>query len=154
MNTISINIGKDGQKTQGQFVGETPGRALQSIRPEPKKTETIRGFKANQEYHQKKKLKKGNKLKRSNKNSDDDSSDGASEFLRGNHFSRPCCREHRHADHTKPDWKPNFVWERNDYIIPGLKKKKKGKNNDDGSENMTGPDKVVSMRKIKELRRK
>ena len=45
------------------------------------------------------------------------------------------------------------MWARNDYIIPGLKKKKKGQQ-DDESENLGGPDKNVSLRKIKELRRK
>lgn len=42
-------------------------------------------------------------------------------------------------------------------MIPGLKKKKKkaeGEADDDESENLTGGDKTVSLRKIKELRRK
>ena len=48
------------------------------------------------------------------------------------------------------------MWERNDYLIPGLKKKKKKTDGDDDeeSENLTGGDKTVSLRKIKELRRK
>ena len=46
-------------------------------------------------------------------------------------------------DHTKPAWKPNFKWERTDFIIPGL-----GKKPDKNAK------KPVGLAKMKELRRK
>ena len=67
-------------------------------------------------------------------------------FLRqGNQFYRNCCNEEVITDHCKPEWKPNFKWERTDFIIPGLNKKldrrAKLKN-------------VVGQAKLNELRRK
>ena len=56
---------------------------------------------------------------------------------------RQCCRKIKVSNHTRPEWKPNFKWERTDYIIPGLQKK--------GKQSAT---EMVSQRKIKELRRK
>ena len=61
-------------------------------------------------------------------------------------FERKCCKKKKLTDHTKPEWSLGYEWVKHDFKVPGL-----GKN--------SGPDVMseeqeVSMRKIKDLRRK
>lgn len=129
MNTISINIG-NGQKPGGTYYGDHPsGTELHG--------HNVTGYNS----HRKRSRKKHRTLN----DHSSESSAGSDDYVsrKRKHINRPCCGQVKMSNHTRPEWKPNFKWERTDYIIPGLAKK--------GQKSAT---EMVSMRKIKELRRK
>ena len=54
-------------------------------------------------------------------------------------IERGCCGLTKIVDHSKPFWTPNFIWERNEYLIFGKKKQ------------FTSRD-LLQIKKIKKLR--
>jgi len=62
--------------------------------------------------------------KRKNSSYDSDFSEAEdSKYLYQKDFKRHCCIAHKINDHSKPDWRPQFEWVRNDVTIPGKKRK-------------------------------
>jgi hypothetical protein len=131
MNTISIS-GKD-----AQFVGESLStRREVNYQRKPQLSEAMRKVKETQ--------KQTAELENDGTGATSDEGSEGSEFLRrGPQFHRRCCREERVNDHSKPEWKPKFKWERTDFLIPGLNRKLDSK-----------AKKPVGVAKMKELRRK
>lgn len=77
-----------------------------------------------------------------------DSSSSRSNSDRG--FERHCCKRRVMSDHTKPEWSLGFEWARQDFKVPNLIKKAAP----GATTQPTTREQEVSLRKVKELRRK
>ena len=132
MRTISIDVGGSGKAPRGHFVGLSgeyskgesleSGAAATAGKPESihdaalKKLYPEEVLRALSETQKKALLQKMEREKQER---------AREEGRAQRHIVRDCCQVTKEVNHSRPPWKPNFIWERNEFIMNAEAAKKK-----------------------------
>lgn len=134
MRTISIDVGGSGKAPRGHFVGlsgeYSKGDSIESGTAAAGAPESIHDAALKKLYPEEvlRALSETQKKALLQKMERERQERAREESRAQRHIVRDCCQVSKEVNHARPAWKPNFIWERNEFIMNAeMAKKKMGK---------------------------